>query len=336
MEIPNTVLAAVNEWFSGPYEEYKETYEIEECLGEVLCSNIPELHPDPNNIIIFVGINPGQDHGYTIEQNVMELNDILPENRRWYGWQNHYTAQIYHILQSIYPDRFVNDDNETIHRTVLYTNCSYFRTPRENGVVPVHINVSSTLVHNLINLVETPIFAFGKKSYRSVAQMLEMELVATTPTGWGRWQLFLYKNNSTNRKIVGMPHLAFPWATAQGVPENLWDVVRDFLEHDVVPEPQPQPVLSADEMEIRSFRVKIESLRTELESIRDTSNILILERQEELSSLTSDDPNHANVQMEIAVYMIHYYDEYVNIIKKMDEITYCFFSGSDFMPNHTL
>ena len=84
---------------------------------------------------------------------------------------------------SLYPDRFVNDDNETIHRTVLYTNCSYFRTPRENGVVPVHINVSSTLVHNLINLVETPIFAFGKKSYRSVAQMLEMELVATTPMG---------------------------------------------------------------------------------------------------------------------------------------------------------
>ena len=87
-----------------------------------------------------------------------------------------------------------------------------------------------------------------------------------------------------------MPHLAFPWATAQGVPENLWDVVRDFLEHDVVPEPQPQPqqqpVLSADEMEIRSLRVKIESLRTELESIRDTSNIIILERQEELSSLT--------------------------------------------------
>ena len=32
--------------------------------------------------------------------------------------------------------------------------------------------------------------------------------------------------------------------------------------------------------------------------------------------------------------MIHHYDDYVNIIKKMDEITYWFFSGSDFMPNH--
>ena len=35
-----------------------------------------------------------------------------------------------------------------------------------------------------------------------------------------------------------------------------------------------------------------------------------------------------------AVYMIHHYDDYVNIIKKMDEITYWFFSGSEFMPNH--
>ena len=35
-----------------------------------------------------------------------------------------------------------------------------------------------------------------------------------------------------------------------------------------------------------------------------------------------------------AVYMIHHYDDYVNIIKKMDEITYWFFSGSMFMPNH--
>jgi hypothetical protein len=302
MEIPQAVLAAVNEWLQGPYEEYIQTNGlVEETSGEVICSNVSELHSDPNNIIIFMGINPGQDHGYTIEQNVMELNDVLPENRRWYGWQNHYTAQIYHILLSIYPDRFVNDDNETIHRTVLYTNCSYFRTPRENGVVPVHMDVAASLVRNLINLVETPIFAFGKKSYRSVAQMLEMERVATTPSGWGRWQLFLYKNNSTNRKMVGMPHLAFPWATAQGVPENLWDIIRNFLEHDVLPEPETVPVLSANEMENNSLRVEIESLRTELESIRDTSNIIILERQEELSRLTSDDPNHANVQMEIDI-----------------------------------
>ena len=37
--------------------------------------------------------------------------------------------------------------------------------------------------------------------------------------------------------------------------------------------------------------------------------------------------------MGYAVYMIHYYDNYINIIEKMEEIKYWFFSGSDYMPN---
>lgn len=239
MEIPQAVLAAVNEWRKGPYEEYRQTYGlVEECPGEVVCSNVSELHPDPNNIIILMGINPGKNHDYTIEQNVRELNDVLPENRRWHGWGNHpIPMQIPHILWSIYPDRFVND-NETIHGSVLYTNLSYFRAPHQDGVTQEHLDVSWPLVHNVINLVETPIFAFGEKSYKNVAQMLQMEVVVTTLVGWGNWRLFLYRNNSTNRKMVGMPHLSYPWATRPEVPDNLWDIIRNFLEHDVVPQPE--------------------------------------------------------------------------------------------------
>jgi hypothetical protein len=147
-------------------------------------------------------------------------------------------------------------NDEAIHRTVLYTNRSFFRTTDETGVTPEHLRVSWPLVHNLINLVETPIFAFGKKSYRNVAQMLEMELVAATPVGWGIVNLYLYRNNSTNRKMVAMPHLGrYPFATAQGVPDNLWDIIRNFLEHDVVPQPElphaddPADVPDADDDE---------------------------------------------------------------------------------------
>lgn len=297
MEIPQAVISAVNEWFHGPYQEYKDTNGLEECSGEVVCSNVSELHPDPANIIIFMGINPGGDpetHGYTIEQNVNELNVVLPENRRWYNWETNYPAQITYILQCLYPDRFLNNDEnrnkENRNESVLYFNRSFIRTRQAADVTPEHRIVSWHLVDNLLNLVQTPIFVFGRDAFENVADNLEMEVVAARHVGWGNVAMYLYRNHATNRKMVAMPHLGrYPWATRIEAQDDFWVVIRNFLDDGVIQEPQGELHVNADDEqpdiqrrnvppppqiaigdygeEIRSLRAEITSLRTEVQNL---------------------------------------------------------------------
>ena len=115
------------------YEDMKEWYKSsdlpDENPGEVICTNLQKIHPSMDKLHLFLGLNPGKAHEYTIEANIRDHENGLTEDRCWYGWGTHNIPKgIKSMMKSIYPSM----DNEEIKKSILYSNTSFFsyKTPR--------------------------------------------------------------------------------------------------------------------------------------------------------------------------------------------------------------
>ena len=67
-------------------------------------------------------------------------------------------------------------------------------------------------------------------AYKNISKRMRMSIVSSHSVGWGKWKVLLYKNNKTNEKMIGLPHLSYDWATRKEVPNEVWTEIRKFIE----------------------------------------------------------------------------------------------------------
>ena len=209
-------------------EEWRKSSDLpDENPGEVICTNLQEIYPTMNQLILFLGLNPGKAHGYTIEQNISDHKNGLTEDRCWYGWGTHNIPKgIKAIMASLYPSK----DIEEIKKSILYSNTSFFRTRHQDKIKKKDFDISYPLVKKLINKNKKPFFVFGTMAYKNISKRMRMSVVSSHSVGWGKWKVKLYKNNKTNEKMIGLPHLSYDWATRKEVPDEVWTEIRKFIE----------------------------------------------------------------------------------------------------------
>ena len=97
-------MSSTAEIYEDMDEWYKSSNLTDENPGEVICTNLRKIYPTMNQLVLFLGLNPGKAHGYTIEQNISDHKDGLTEDRCWYGWGTHNIPKgIKAIMKSLYP-----------------------------------------------------------------------------------------------------------------------------------------------------------------------------------------------------------------------------------------
>tara|TARA_B100000029_G_scaffold495173_1_gene559864 strand:- start:288 stop:971 length:684 start_codon:yes stop_codon:yes gene_type:complete len=225
MGTDKSITTLINQWIKDYYEPLKERKCVTDYGGEILGTPIPI--ENLGDKILFIGLNPGKTHGYTIEKNLSELfsEEGLPLDRCWYGWGSHnIVGGIKKILKSLFPAL----TEEDIIKRVLYTNTSFFRTRHQDTIEQWQFDISYPLVKSFIDTNGKPIFVFGTKAYEYLKRRMNMNLISSHNVGWAKWKVKLFINES-NQKMIGLPHLSYDWTTRKEVPEELWTAISAFI-----------------------------------------------------------------------------------------------------------